>query len=1418
MAYTANKENLEDFGEKIDGAKKDTYQFRHIDLSDKETRKLPLSKLWDKKEIEAIEDKQIASIAYVLRENLPNKPRNEYKLNSWFKQLAEAQAIVNFLSEKHISAESVTDKLLESKSSAGDKIYLLSQIDRKDWGLVDSVNVGTNYLSGDGISPSLNVKINGTRHELVSDKNDVKIHNLSVQDKKNIIDNAVEQVKKHLEQANQDLSTSSNNKTSNVKFDVYYYRDTGIAFIVSSADRQKTPLVSGFDTIAEAKEYRDNNLPELHKLWVEHKEQNTINKSDMRNQTNEERTGQSYRDGDITPEQFMETFGVRGGQFGNWVNNDERQKMLNATYDGFMDLAKALEVEPKAIGLDGNLAIAFGARGSGWASAHYEQNETVINLTKTRGAGSLAHEWWHALDHYMNNHGSKLLTENTFSSSILHRELKEPVDNLISSIRQSDLYGRSLNADGYRNRAYFATKEEMTARAFEAVVIQLLKEQGIKNDFLANVRAETDWAKNDKAYPYPRQNEIETFKQSYLQIFDTLKEVNKEFVHKEYEVDNTVHSDTIEPIQLNITVKNFDNDPASKEVQDRVIHLATTNAQALLDTYRDMNNTFNGRYIASDMMKEVFSDFNQSPAHRNQFNNAVHNSAATLSAEHFKQMLNEAVKDGRDTVVFLTGCPGAGKTTSVMRNGSLKENVGIVFEGQLANAHQNPATMDKIQQALDKGFKVEIVAVNPLPEQALENTFKRFYDPNDGRGASISTMARIQGNTYDGLKAIHEKFGEQIGLTIVDKPFGNEKSQKYTGWENLNVVKSQGNEAEITQRLETHLLHHYAQGNIDYECFKQSAGSKERAEQLVSRLDRRDNSRPRENSDGRELSPSNSQESNEQRTGYSSNPSQEYRQTSSETKQPSTLKNQRTYLYSTPKDSEELKSLGARYDIANKAWFITSNQDPSPFSQWTNRPNIPTPEELLAQHLKAQGVLVPAGHPMIDGKQHRLSNDGSKEENVLYHGYLNPNGLPFVAITNWSRGSETERWTYPMEYKIARDNMDIVDRLNGNPNYQRESRIEPSIPTIDTAKNIPAPSIDDIKQYDSMAEKARLVISFAPIANQHNYLDRKQVTSNDVARVVPDKSALPDDLKDKIAIANDWKEAIFLRENNPDNKIILQKGNLIIPQYNMQGELRAFETISNYNSNKYALQGAERKGLTLPLGDVEKGNAVIIAEGYATGATLYEQANVPVLVAFGKNNLEQVATQLRELYPEKRIYISADNDHKNEAKGLENGGIKEATAVAEKINATVLIPRFEVGDTGKDWNDVYVDKGKDEFLKQLKSELARNGRTAEVETATSKFDLSPERIAKDYPNLSPENKAKIQEWNSYLSDYGNPKVEDSRGRLEALLSNESELNKVPTLAEYQQQKSMSSPSLSSEKPLENTQQTQDKGNKQDLEL
>ena len=264
-----------------------------------------------------------------------------------------------------------------------------------------------------------------------------------------------------------------------------------------------------------------------------------------------ERVGEDYRKGeDITAEQFREQFGFRGVQFGNWTNQKDRQAALNNAFDSFMDLAKILGISPRAVSLNGELGIAFGARGGGGAKAHYEREEVVINLTKTMGAGSLAHEWWHALDNYFARRGNVKLGMVTEGKGIAMRgELRKAYDKLVSDTENSDYNRRSRDAGA----SYWGTRREETARMFAMWVFDEISKKGERNSFLTDndPAAEERYAKGnydfyvlmcgqDRApmtfeefrkspsalagYVYPSQQELEEFGADLRKIFDTVQE------------------------------------------------------------------------------------------------------------------------------------------------------------------------------------------------------------------------------------------------------------------------------------------------------------------------------------------------------------------------------------------------------------------------------------------------------------------------------------------------------------------------------------------------------------------------------------------------------------------------------------------------------------------------------------------------------------------------------------------------------------------------------------------------------------------------------------------------------------------------------------------------------------------------------
>ena len=145
-------------------------------------------------------------------------------------------------------------------------------------------------------------------------------------------------------------------------------------------------------------------------------------------------TGSVFRKKSVTGDDYLKAFTFHGGEFGNWLNDNDRQYSLDYGYDAFYDLALALDIPSEAISMGGELSIAFGARGSGNAMAHYEPLRQVINLTKTKGAGSLAHEYGHAIDYIIGskvNKNSKSLLQTYMFGSI--PEVKKLVDTMLYS-------------------------------------------------------------------------------------------------------------------------------------------------------------------------------------------------------------------------------------------------------------------------------------------------------------------------------------------------------------------------------------------------------------------------------------------------------------------------------------------------------------------------------------------------------------------------------------------------------------------------------------------------------------------------------------------------------------------------------------------------------------------------------------------------------------------------------------------------------------------------------------------------------------------------------------------------------------------------------------------------------------------------
>jgi len=98
----------------------------------------------------------------------------------------------------------------------------------------------------------------------------------------------------------------------------------------------------------------------------------------------------------------------------------------------------------------------------------------------------------------------------------------------MKEITGSDYAQRCQRLDGFKNKKYWGTNVEMSARAFENFIVCKLSESKFSNDYLANFRDESEWQKPDlpniSTYPYPTKEESPALNAKFQNLFDTIEE------------------------------------------------------------------------------------------------------------------------------------------------------------------------------------------------------------------------------------------------------------------------------------------------------------------------------------------------------------------------------------------------------------------------------------------------------------------------------------------------------------------------------------------------------------------------------------------------------------------------------------------------------------------------------------------------------------------------------------------------------------------------------------------------------------------------------------------------------------------------------------------------------------------------------
>ncbi len=319
-------------------------------------------------------------------------------------------------------------------------------------------------------------------------------------------------------------------------------------------------------------------------------------------------------------------------------------------------------------------------------------------------------------------------------------------------------------------------------------------------------------------------------------------------------------------------------------------------------------------------------------------------------------------------------------------------------------------------------------------------------------------------------------------------------------------------------------------------------------------------------------------------------------------------------------------------------------------------------QQQFADAMRVHG-LKPQGLPILDGKLRYVAVEGNKgrEKSGAYRGFYDE-GRPAGAIYNWRQGGFVGTWKAEGEMVLvsAADQAALAARVEAQAAERERERVA---------------------REEAGARLAVQLLAGAKLADaSHTYLAAKGIEAHGLYLAVSGQTV-----------------PVQIAGGTTRNASI--SGRLLVPLHDVHGEVRNVQTIAEDGTKLY-LGGAQKMGTFHLLGELRPGKPVIVAEGYATGATVHRATGMAVAVALDTSNLVAVATALRDQDPGRPIYLAADNDHHLplRAKPLPNAGREKAEAAAAAVGGRVLLPEAAAGQAAKgkgtDWNDYEASHGR----------------------------------------------------------------------------------------------------------------------------
>lgn len=515
---------IEDFGEKLAGARKD-YAALLKDAQAVDVATAPLSKSWPEPDYQKLldggADPFMVAFIHAARDEVPTKPQSSWKLKGWTEAANSLRGLAQSMLDGGVSKDKIQEALSKDqfrnvRKSVGSRAELYELV---------------------GHAQSLKgVSFDEHHYSLYRGQENVRKWVVEQKAKATAFSNwprelAVADTKAEMLAQFKAKMAAAPEAAAKANMSFVIWRQDGKYSVGKKLGSNYVALKS-FDDVKAARAYLADHAAELEAALERYK-----STPFERNAENAPRVGADHRSGaGATPEAFADAFKFRGVQFGNYVEQSKRQSDLDRAFDSLMDLSGVLGLPSRALSLNGQLGLAFGARGHGGkdaAAAHYEPDEVVTNLTKERGAGSLAHEWFHGADNYFAKlDGGKggMMTEGAVNPAV-RPEMVEAFKGIQKAIAASEMRKRSRELDKRKAKPYWATHDEMAARAFEAYIIAKLQDQGAANDYLANIVSEDYWKAQDAlmghegeaTYPYPTPAEMGPIREAFDKFFQTVE-------------------------------------------------------------------------------------------------------------------------------------------------------------------------------------------------------------------------------------------------------------------------------------------------------------------------------------------------------------------------------------------------------------------------------------------------------------------------------------------------------------------------------------------------------------------------------------------------------------------------------------------------------------------------------------------------------------------------------------------------------------------------------------------------------------------------------------------------------------------------------------------------------------------------------